>query len=276
MQSWSESIDSDLKPHSAATGVNAAIDVNAKTESGSADNVIGILPGTDPELSEEVIVIGAHIDHLGKDPVSGDIYYGADDNASGTAVMMELARAFVLGGHKNARTIVFAAWNAEELGLIGSCHYVQNPIFPISKTVAAWSIDMVGAGDGTGLALYGATLSSNRWLADVMNGYATELELDFEVNSAEPIDASDHVCFYYSDVPAILLSTLGTHAYYHTPKDTIDTIKKEDLEAAVWLSWSGIYPVAMGQEDQYSEFVPVPFYQVNTVAGRPDIRERFK
>jgi Zn-dependent M28 family amino/carboxypeptidase len=117
--------------------------------------VIGVLPGTDQELSEEVVVIGAHVDHLGKDPVSGGIYYGADDNASGTAVVMELARAFVLGGHKTARTVVFAAWNAEELGLIGSCEHVENPSFPISQTVAAWSIDMVGAGDGSGLPFTG-------------------------------------------------------------------------------------------------------------------------
>lgn len=256
MKLWSGSIDTDLIPHSFATGVNAQINIQAGTETVSADNVIGVLPGSDPELAEEVIVIGAHIDHLGTDPVSGDIYYGADDNASGTAVMMELARSFVLGGHKTARTIVFAAWNAEELGLIGSCEHVENPAFPISKTVAAWSIDMVGAGDGSGLAVYGSTLSSNSWLFEVMTGYADEQELGFEVIRTQPLDASDHVCFYYAGVPAVLLSTLGTHAYYHTVQDSIETINKSDLEAAVLLSWSGIFPIAMGIEDNYTEFAP--------------------
>jgi hypothetical protein len=256
IKSWSESIDADLAPHSVSTGVNALIKVDAGTESVSADNVVGVLPGSAPELAEEVIVIGAHVDHLGTDPVSGGIYYGADDNASGTAVMMELARAFVLGGHKTARTVVFAAWNAEELGLIGSCKHVEIPAFPISKTVAAWSIDMVGAGDGSGLAVYGATLSSNSWLFDVMTGYADEQELGFEVSRTQPLDASDHVCFYYAGVPAVLLSTLGTHAYYHTIQDSIETINKNDLEAAVWLSWSGIFPIAMGIEDNYTEFAP--------------------
>jgi Zn-dependent M28 family amino/carboxypeptidase len=84
-----------------------------------------------------------------------------------------------------------------------------------------------------------------------MNGYADELELDLEINNAQPLDASDHVCFYYAGVPAVLLSTLGTHAYYHTVDDTIETINKSDLEAAVWLSWSGIFPIAMGIEDDY-------------------------
>jgi len=274
LKTLSEAIDADLIPQSKATGITGKLDIDAKMESVSADNVIGFLPGTDPELAEEVIVIGAHIDHLGKDPLSGEIYCGADDNASGTAVVMELARAFVLSGEKPARSIVFAAWNAEELGLIGSCHYVQNPLFPVSKTIAAYSIDMVGAGDGSGLAVYGATLSSNRWLADVMGGYADELELELQINRAQPLDASDHVCFYYAGVPAVLLSTLGIHAYYHTPSDTIETIKKEDLEAAVWLSWAGIYPIAAGIEDKYSEFTPLVPYQAERSAGQSDIRER--
>lgn len=253
LESWSQSIDADLLPHSTLTGVNASISVNVEMKKVSADNVIGILPGTDPVLKNEVVVIGAHIDHLGTDPVTGEIYYGADDNASGTAVVMELARAFALSGQKTARTLLFAAWNAEELGLIGSCYHVQNPAMPMADTVAAYSIDMVGAGTGLGLSMYGATLSENAWLADVMKGYAYEQELGYEIASAEPLDASDHVCFYYyGNVPAVLLSTLGGHEYYHTPQDSIDTILMEDLKAAVMLSWAGIYPVAMGIEDDYS------------------------
>ena len=276
LKTLSEGIDADLIPQSKATGVTGKIEVDAKMETVSTDNVIGFLPGTDPDLAEEVIVIGAHIDHLGKDPLSGEIYYGADDNASGTAVVMELARAFALSGEEFARSIVFAAWNAEELGLIGSCHYVQNPLLPVSNTVAAYSIDMVGAGDGSGLAVYGATLSSNGWLADVMSGYADELELDLQINRAQPLDASDHVCFYYAGVPAVLLSTLGIHAYYHTPSDTIETIKKEDLAAAFHLSWAGIYPIAAGVEEKYSEFTPLIPYHAERSAGRSDIRERHR
>lgn len=253
LESWSQSIDVNLVPHSTATGVNASISVDVEMKKVNSDNVIGILPGSDPVLKNEVIVIGAHIDHLGKDPVTGEIYYGADDNASGTAVVMELARAFALSGQKTARTLLFAAWNAEELGLIGSCYHVQNPAMPMADTVAAYSIDMVGAGTGLGLSMYGATLSENAWLADVMKGYSNELELGYEIASAEPLDASDHVCFYYyGNVPAVLLSTLGGHEYYHTPQDSIDTILMEDLEAAVMLSWAGIYPVAMGIEDKYT------------------------
>jgi len=263
LHSWSQAIDADLQPHSQATGATAAIEVEAGVETVTADNVLGVLPGTDPELADEVIVVGAHLDHLGQDPVTNEIYNGADDNASGTAVVMELARAFVLGGHQTARTLVFAAWNAEELGLIGSCHHVQHPAFPMSQTVAAYSIDMVGAGQGIGLGVYGATLPANAWLAQVMSGYAGELGLGFTVVPTTPLDASDHVCFFYAGVPAVLLSTLGNHDYYHTPGDTIDTILMEDLEAAVWLSWAGIYPIAMGFEDLYlgsKTHIPAPAY----------------
>ena len=253
LESWSQLIDAGLVPHSVSTGLNAVIDLDVEMKKVSADNVIGLLLGNDPVLKKEVIVVGAHVDHLGTDPVTGDVYFGADDNASGTAVVMELARAFALSGQKTARTLLFAAWNAEELGLIGSCQYVQSPAIPMADTVAAYSIDMVGAGTGLGISMYGATLSENAWLADVMEGYSGELELDYEIAAAEPLDASDHVCFYYyGNVPAVLLSTLGGHEYYHTPQDSIDTILMEDLKAAVMLSWAGIYPVAMGIEEKYT------------------------
>ncbi len=275
IKQWSESIDDTLTPQSVATSVNATISVEARVENIVSPNVIGVLPGTDPELADEIIVIGAHIDHLGTNSVTGEIYNGADDNASGTAVMMELARAFVLGEHEPARTIVFAAWNAEELGLIGSCYYVENPLFPISKTIAAYSIDMVGAGVGYGLAMHGATLSDNAWLADVMSGYAEEIELGFEVVPSSPLDASDHVCFYYSGVPAVLLSTLGMREYYHTPQDTIDTILIEDMEAAVWLSWAGIYPISMGWEDRYiGSEITYPLFQSTMDFPFPAYRKR--
>src|SRR2546427_12178155 len=106
-----------------------------------AVNVVGILPGHDPALADEAVVIGAHFDHLGR--VDGDVYPGADDNASGTAVVLGLARAFAASGG-TARTLVFALFGAEELGLIGSRHYVGHPVVPLAQTVAMVNFDMVG------------------------------------------------------------------------------------------------------------------------------------
>ncbi len=261
LPSWSAAIDADLAPQSQATAVTAQLHVETEMVTVTSHNVVGIWPGSDPVLADEVIVVGAHVDHVGMDPVTGEIYNGADDNASGTAVVMELARAFAQSPRTTARTLVFAAWNAEELGLIGSCHHVRYPAFPMSQTVAAYSIDMVGAGDGSGLAVFGGTVPEHRWLVNVMNGYAHELGLEKYGLGLPPLDASDHVCFAYSGVPAVLLSTLGPHGYYHTPQDTIDTILPQDLEVAVNLSWAGIYPIAMGIEHLYlnrKNHVPAP------------------
>ncbi len=112
-------------------------------------NVIGILEGTDPVLKNEAIVIGAHYDHLGKGGQgslainSTEIHHGADDNASGVAGVLELARQFAKE-RKNKRTLIFVAFGGEEEGLIGSKFYVNNPVFPLEKTVAMINMDMIG------------------------------------------------------------------------------------------------------------------------------------
>src|SRR5690606_38546183 len=110
---------------------------------------IGVLPGNDPKLKDEVIVIGAHYDHLGHGgsgslaPNSTEIHHGADDNASGTAAIIEMAKNFAHSG-KNARTLVFISFSGEEEGLYGSNWYVNHPTFPIAQTVAMINLDMVG------------------------------------------------------------------------------------------------------------------------------------
>ena len=113
-------------------------------------NVVGILDGSDPSLKSEVIVIGAHYDHLGHGgegslaPREGEIHYGADDNASGTAGMLELARLFSSQKLRPRRTIVFMAFSGEEEGLLGSNYYVNHPIMPLANTVTMINMDMIG------------------------------------------------------------------------------------------------------------------------------------
>jgi hypothetical protein len=123
--------------------------INLEKKRADAYNVIGILPGTDRTLKNEAIIIGAHYDHLGHggqgslDVNSTAIHHGADDNASGTAAILELAREFVRE-KKNKRTLIFIAFGGEEEGLIGSKYYVNNPVFPLDKTIAMINLDMVG------------------------------------------------------------------------------------------------------------------------------------
>ncbi len=252
---WAAAIDdsSPYTPASTASGVDATLEISAETQLVETENLLAAIPGGDPETGEEVIVVGAHIDHLGIDPTTEEIYNGADDNASGTAVVMELARAMVGHGVDPARTVVFALWNAEEVGLVGSCHYVQNPTFPLADTVAVYSIDMVGSGDGSGMGVYNGTTAEHGWIREVMDGKAEEMGLEWNVAALPPLDASDHVCFTMAGASGVMLSTLGPHGYYHTPQDTIDKILIDDLEAAVWLAWAGLLPIAMGEEDLYIE-----------------------
>ena len=127
-----------------------SFDVNVVRRESPSFNVIGILPGSDPKLKDEAIVLGAHYDHLGRGgegslaPREGDIHHGADDNASGTAALIELARRLSSQNPKPRRTIIFIAFSGEEEGLIGSNYYVNHPVMPIANTIAMINMDMIG------------------------------------------------------------------------------------------------------------------------------------
>ena len=131
-------------------GQAIALDVNVNRRESPSFNIVGILPGRDPKLKNETIVIGAHYDHLGRGgegslaPREGEIHHGADDNASGTAALIELARRLSTKSPKPRRTIVFIAFSGEEEGLIGSSYYVNHPVVPLANTVAMINMDMIG------------------------------------------------------------------------------------------------------------------------------------
>ena len=238
------------------TGVGATVTTSTTLESLHSENLLGFIPGADVTIGSEVIIVSAHVDHLGIDAASGTIYPGADDNASGTASMMELARAAVRGADPPARTLLFAAWNAEEEGLLGSCHYVNvQPSFPIADTKAMLSLDMVGSGDGSGILLFGGAQSNDLWLSSVIAGATADAGLPYAVTNTDPSDASDHRCFAQAGVSALLVLTgpdLAHHAWYHTPEDTADKVTPADLEAAVRTIWAGLQVLSRGAEGSYS------------------------
>jgi len=123
-------------------GVAATIRISGLERPLTARNVIAAIPGSDPKLKEEALVIGAHLDHLGQ---SGGRYYpGADDNASGVASLLEIARAFAASPQKPKRTVVFAFWTGEEEGHLGSEHYVRHPLWPLERTAVYLNLDMIG------------------------------------------------------------------------------------------------------------------------------------
>lgn len=212
-----------------------------------AYNVIGILDGRDPILKNEAIVIGAHYDHLGRggsDSLAANstaIHGGADDNASGTAAVLELARQFSLE-KKNKRTMIFIAFGGEEEGLLGSNFYVNNPVWPIEKTVAMINLDMVGRLKDEKLNVGGiGTASEWKDLAEARNprivkageiagnvGMSLTPTFKLQLNE-DGFGPSDHSSFYGKKIPVLFFFT-GTHGDYHKPSDTFDKINYEGLD----------------------------------------------
>ena len=223
--------------------------VNLVKKTTDAYNVIGILEGNDATLKNEAIVIGAHYDHLGKGGQgslavnSTEIHHGADDNASGTAALVEMARIFSKE-KKNKRTIIFIAFGGEEEGLLGSKYYVNNPIFPLDKTVAMINMDMVGRLKDDKLTVGGIGTASE-WKDLVTNKnevippvYGNSKKNNFAPNSNQKKESvyrfnlqlnedgfgpSDHSSFYGKQIPVLFFFT-GSHEDYHKPTDTADKI----------------------------------------------------
>ena len=182
-------------------------------------NVIGVLKGT----SDKHVVIGAHMDHLGLDG-DGDAYNGADDNASGTTAILELAEAFGKSDARPKDTIVFIAFNAEELGLLGSKHYVSDPLLPLDDCKLMINLDMVGRLRGTTVTAQGGNLSrSVTQLVDKLDD-----NYPFDVNITAAGNRSDHAPFNWSGVPVLFFHT-GTHPQYHRITDDPDLINYEGL-----------------------------------------------
>lgn len=193
-------------------------------------NVVGVVPGRDPARRDEVVVVGAHYDHLGTGVTGslsperrGEVHNGADDNASGTAALLEIARQ--IAARPPARTVVFIAFSGEELGLLGSAHYVREPVRPIARTVAMVNLDMVGRlREGRLLALGAATAAEFPAILDSLN---REAGLDLRA-SGDGYGRSDHASFYVAKVPVIHFFT-DLHEDYHRASDDADRLNVEGV-----------------------------------------------
>ena len=227
-----ERIDREERPRSTAlSDLMVTLQVTLESIHGRAENVIGILPGSDPVLKNENIVIGAHYDHLGfgrygsrDSSMEGQIHHGADDNASGTAVLLQVAQQLARSNPKPSRTIVFAAFSGEEVGLLGSRHYVEHPAFPLSATKAMLNLDMVGRLRDNRLTVFG-TRSAHE-LSGIINNAARPLGL--EINESDRVGRSDHMSFYNKKIPSLHFFT-GSHPDYHRPSDTWDKLNTEGM-----------------------------------------------
>ena len=197
------------------------------------ENVLGYIEGTD--LKDELIIITAHYDHLGKH--DSLIFNGADDDASGVAGAMEIAEAFMIAkkdGYGPRRSILIMPVSGEEKGLLGSKYYTDNPIYPLNSTIANLNIDMIGRLDdwhNTGDYVY--LIGSDRLSYDLhnineeINSNYTKLELDYKYNDEDDPNRyyyrSDHYNFAKNNIPVIFYFN-GVHEDYHRPSDTIEKL----------------------------------------------------
>jgi hypothetical protein len=206
---------------------------NFKASGRQMRNVVATLPAKEgSETADEVVVIGSHYDHLGKgghgamDFMSGGsdkVHYGADDNGSGSAGTLALARAFAAVGPAKRR-IVFIWFDGEELGLFGSKHYVKKPSFPLKDTVCMFNMDMIGRLRKK-LTVYGVNTGDT--FASIEKRAAEAADFKIEVKDTMPPN-SDHFSFYEKKVPVVALFT-GLHKDYHRATDTVDKIDFEGM-----------------------------------------------
>jgi hypothetical protein len=245
-------------PHATADP-HAAADAHATADSGAAGatlqsaNVAGLVEGTDPALSDQAIVIGAHYDHLGWGgtgslaPDERAVHNGADDNASGVAGVIELAEWFA--AHPQPRTLVFAGFGAEELGNIGSSAWVKDPPWPLDKTVAMLNLDMVGRlrekldVQGTG--------TSAAWPA-ILDSLAADPAAPQIARVPDGFGPSDHSSFYGQRIPVLAFFT-GAHDEYHRPTDDLETIDPQGEVRVLEFAARVIESIADGREIPYAE-----------------------
>jgi uncharacterized protein len=207
-------------------------------------NILGVLPGRDPVHRNEVVIVGAHYDHLGEAP-GGTAWVGANDDASGVAALLEIARAWAAQGYVPRRTVLFAAWDAEEMGLLGSRYYVDHPRYPLGDTLGMLQLDMVGAG-GELLQIDGDSAMAARLRAIAEAG-----GLDTLVTRD---GRSDHVPFWEASIPAGMLIwdtslQAGAQPIYHRPSDTVGTIELGKLQAAGQIGDIALLGLAEGELD---------------------------
>lgn len=224
-----------------------------------ARNVVARLPGTGGE-DGEVVVVGAHYDHLGLGgagslaPGSPAIHNGADDNASGTAVLMELAAGLARATERLARSVVFVAFSGEEMGLLGSRAYVESEAFSASKTVAMINMDMVGRLTDNRLTVFGVG-TAEEWPA-LLAGANDVLDQPFELAlNPDGFGPSDHSSFYGKGVPVLHFFT-NTHEDYHRPSDDWEKVDAEGLERVTELVAYTTILIA-GIADQVVALTPV-------------------
>lgn len=240
-------IDNSKQPFAVQTASTIEIEVRAKyTKEQPTMNVVAMLEGLDPIMKNEFLIIGAHLDHVGEQ--ADEIYApGANDNASGSAAVLEIARAFAKGKIKPKRSIIFVLFASEELGLIGSKYFVDHPPVPLDKITAMINLDCVGYGDS--IQVGNGKSSPNLWkIARQQDSLSTKMMVEATWNGG----GADAGPFHDRGIPAAYFVTTNSYAHLHYMTDTPETLNKSLFEKITKLAYLTSYHVANGKYNRES------------------------
>lgn len=241
---WELNAKNKMKPDSKEIAdkiINLETEVNSSVV--RTRNILGVIEGENPD---EIIVVGAHLDHVGTS--KGVIWNGADDNASGSVGVLTLAKAFAESGVKPKRTIIFALWTGEEKGLLGS-EYFAEKFKDIGKVVLNLNYDMISRDDSDDSLGVNCTMSytdTYPYFKEIVEKYNEQLDLNLNVEfegSPRPRGGSDHSSFSAKDIPVIYFMA-GFHDDYHRPADTADKANIEKMTKLIKLGYSAVWDIA--------------------------------
>ena len=257
---WVSENASAMKPDSFEIPLDVTVSCQTMPSELLARNVIGVLPGSDPKLADEYIVVGAHYDHVGFNE-DGEIWNGADDNGSGTVTLLGMARSLssLPMDQRPKRSIVFVAFSGEEVGLVGSYHFLVQGLVPTEKIAAMVNTDMVGR--SLDHSVYAVGTKSAAGLKGMVEQAGEGLAIKVRFDNEEFFDRSDQVGFYYAGIPILFFNT-DEHEDYHKPTDTSDLILYDDMAQIGVLTYRMIrsladLPKRLTFVDAYDRLQPV-------------------
>lgn len=231
LSDFQSKIDEKQKPLSSVLLTKAYVETNAHyTKDAKTMNVIGMIEGSDPKLKSEYVVIGAHLDHVGSQ--AGLLFPGANDNASGSAAVLEIAKAFVNGGLKPKRSVIFVLFAGEEQGLNGAKHFVDVWKKGYNKITAMLNLDCIGYGDS--IQVGNGKSAPNLWkIANQID----ETSFNFMVDRTWSGGGADATPFHENGIPALYFVTTNSYAHLHLPSDKVDTLNPDLYENLVKLAY---------------------------------------
>ncbi len=214
------------------TGSRVSMSLELERHPAVSRNVLGYWPGADPNYAWQIVIIGGHYDHLGKDP-DGTVFYGAYDNASGVATVLEIARLWREQGFRPQRSVLFAAWGCEEQGLLGSRYFVQHPTSRIARpnVTAVITVDAVGRGYPNDVSITKPGISEGRVLYFLTQEAGQRMGVGTR-DSGYGHGGSDHAPFLEIGIPAVLIIQDGDPTALHVPSDTVENIQLGLLDEA--------------------------------------------